>query len=86
MSRMNSFNLNNLNAGVQVQSQTSRTNFLNQFIGQRCTCEFYLDSDIVKKTGLLDSVGTDFIVLTSTNNPDERLVCPLAELKFIKFY
>ena len=95
MSRMNSFNLNNLNARVQVpnqllnqvqtQIQATRINFLVQFIGQRCTCEFYLDSDIVKKTGLLDSVGTDFIVLTSINNPDEKLVCPFDELKFIKF-
>ena len=101
MSRMNSFNLNNLNAGVQMSNQLqnqpsnfttnqviqkTRTNLLNQFIGRKCTCEFYLDSDIIKKTGLLDSVGTDFIVLTSTNNPEERLVCPFDELKFIKFY
>lgn len=101
MSRMNSFNLNNLNAGVQMQNQlqnqsansttnqviqTTKVNLLNQFIGRKCTCEFYLDSDIIKKTGLLDSVGTDFIVLTSTNNPEERLVCSLAELKFIKIF
>ena len=76
----------NFNSVQQVQSQFSRTNFLNQFIGQRCTCEFYFETDIVKKTGLLDSVGTDFIVLISTNNPGERLICPLDELKFIKFY
>ena len=101
MSRVNSFNLNNLNARVQVPNQlqiqsqnsiqsqpntTTKINLLTQFIGHRCTCEFYLDSDIIKKTGLLESVGTDFIVLTSTNNPEERLVCPLDELKFIKFY
>ena len=79
----------NFNSGVQVQAQTaltSKVNYLNQFVGHRCNCEFYFDSDIIKKTGLLDSVGTDFIVLTSTNNPDERLICPLSELKFIKFY
>lgn len=97
MSRMNSFNLNNLNAGVQMQkpvqsqaisnqvlTQINKTRLLSQYIGRKCTCEFYLDSDIIKKTGLLESVGTDFIVLTSTNNPEERLVCPLDELKFIK--
>lgn len=102
MSRMNSFNLNNLNTGMQRTNQlqkqpsnsitnqviqtSTKSNLLNQFIGRKCTCEFYLDSDIIKKTGLLDSVGTDFIVLTSTNNPEERLVCPLAELKFIKIF
>ena len=83
---MNRVNFNSGQQQMQTQGHFSRINLLNQFIGQRCTCEFYLDSDIVKKTGLLDSVGTDFIVLISTNNPDERLVCPLNELKFIKFY
>ena len=101
MNRMTSFNLNNLNAGVQMSNQlqnqssnfttnqviqNTRTNLLNQFIGRKCACEFYLNSDIIKKTGLLDSVGTDFIVLTSTNNPEERLICSLAELKFIKIF
>ena len=96
MSRMNSFNLNNLNAGVRVVNQlpnhvqpqtenSNRTNFLNQFIGRKCTCEFYLDADIIKKTGLLDSVGADFFVLISTSNPEERLICPLDELKFINY-
>lgn len=90
MSRMNMFNLNNGGVGTQmlnqIPHQTSKANYLTQFIDKKCTCEFFINSDIVKKTGLLDSVGTDFIVLTSINNPDERLICPLDELKFIKFY
>lgn len=94
MSRMNSCNMNSLNTGIQVSNQSqmqsltqiTKTNFLTQFIGHKCTCEFYIDSNIIKKTGLLDRVGTDFVVLTSTNNPDEKLICSLEELKFIKFY
>lgn len=83
MNRMNSFNLSNNNNSSQAQN---RTNFLNQYIGRRCTCEFYVGTDIVKKTGLLNSVGADYITLTSTNNPEELLVGSLDELKFIKFY
>ncbi len=82
MNRGNSFNITN----VGLQTQCSRNNLLSQYIGRRCTCEFLIASEVVKKTGLLNSVGIDYIVLTSINNPDGKLICPLNELKFIRLY
>lgn len=78
----NSFNVTNVN----LQTQCNRNNLLNQSIGRRCTCEFLLESELVKKTGVLSNVGTDYIILTSINNPEGKLICPICDLKFIRFY
>lgn len=68
----------------QNLNQMNKERVIRRYIGRRCSCEFYIDDELIKKTGILTDVGVDYIMLTSINNPDEILISDLDNLKFIK--
>ncbi len=68
----------------QNLNQMNKERVIRRYIGRRCSCEFYIDDELIKKTGILTDVGVDYIMLTSINNPDEILISDLGNLKFIK--
>ena len=68
----------------QKLNQMNKERVIRRYIGRRCSCEFYIDDELIKKTGILTDVGVDYIMLTSINNPDEILISDLDNLKFIK--
>ncbi|MBQ8299181.1 MAG: hypothetical protein IJX99_04845 [Clostridia bacterium] len=68
----------------QNLSQMTMERVLRRYIGRKSSCEFYIDDELIKKTGILTDVGADYITLTSINNPDEILISDLENLKFIK--
>ena len=81
-------NLNSVSNQNLLQNQNlnpmSMERVLRRYIGRRCSCEFYIDDELIKKTGILTDVGVDYITLTSINNPDDILISDLGNLKFIK--
>ncbi len=57
---------------------------LQNYIGRRCSCEFQLANNLVKRTGILNNVGTNFLVLASSNNCSNILLCDTSSLVFVK--
>lgn len=52
------------------------------YIGKKCTCEFDTNRNIEVKTGILESVGNDFISLKSLNT-SKTIFCNTSNLLFI---
>ncbi|MBQ9279953.1 MAG: hypothetical protein IJ215_02765 [Clostridia bacterium] len=93
----NSNNHNNNNSNVLGLSQNTCNNtdieglssdnwccLLNNFIGRRCECEFDVGDELVSRTGILEDVGTDFLVLSSLNNNSSILLCDTCALRFVR--
>lgn len=59
-------------------------NVLQNYIGRRCSCEFEIGNTLVKKTGILNNVGSRLIGLSSLNNSDTLLFCDLSNLVFFR--
>lgn len=74
----------NMNSGNCTPVCLERT--LRRYVGRRCTCDFNINEEMVKKTGILTDVGIDYVILESVNNPNEVLIGDLNDLKFIKIF
>ena len=75
-------NQNNNSCGCRRTS--SMNDALENFIGRKCTCEFAIGNNLVRRTGVLSEVGSDFIKLTSTNNCADHLLCNTCNLVFVR--
>ena len=51
-------------------------------IGRRCSCEFDTSDGLETRTGLLEQVGNDYILLRSLNN-NRLMYCSTCDLMFI---
>ena len=67
-----------------VNTSTNLNYFLQNYIGRKCSCEFIVGDNLVKRTGTLSEVGNNFLVLTSLNNGTNILFCDTSYLIFVK--
>lgn len=74
---------NNPRCGTNL-SDDNWCSLLQNYIGRRCSCEFQLANNLVKRTGILNNVGTNFLVLASSNNCSNILLCDTSNLVFVK--
>ena len=85
-------NLNNVNniqnpsclnrANLNSYSNENLSELLFNYIGQKCICEFNTGDGLESKTGILEKIGNDFIVLRSLNN-SRMMYCYLSNLMFV---
>lgn len=65
------------------QSNLNRT--LQSYLGRRVCCEFALvGNNLIRRSGILSEVGSDFIRLTSATNCADTLLCDTRDLVFIR--
>ena len=83
--RYNNSNNNSICAQNNTCTNMNLNGILNMNIGQRCTCEFEINNELNSRSGTLEQVGEDFLVLRSNNNQDRIMVCKTCDLKFITF-
>lgn len=51
-------------------------------IGLQCSCEFQIHDNLETKTGILEKVGEDHIILRSINH-NKLMLCDICNLRFI---
>ena len=51
-------------------------------IGKRCSCEFEIDNRLEKREGILDKIGSDYLILRSLNQ-NKEMYCSLCNLRFV---
>lgn len=74
---------NNQNvAGVNNCVNETLRDTLCNCIGRRCTCEFSTDDGLESKSGILERVGDDYLVLRSINN-NRAMYCNITNLMFV---
>lgn len=84
-SNNNSILSQHCNTNIQGLSSDNWCTLLSNFIGRNCECEFVLGDDLVSRTGILNDVGTDFLILTSSNNNNsDVLLCDTCSLRFVR--
>lgn len=81
---LNCDNNNTLSEQNSVNTSTDFNCFLQKYIGRKCSCEFIVGDNLVKRTGILSEVGDSFLVLTSLNNGSNILFCNTSNLIFVK--
>ena len=69
---------------VVINTSTNFNCFLQNYIGKKCSCEFIVGDNLVKRTGTLSEVGNNFLILASLNNGTNILFCDTANLIFVK--
>jgi len=50
--------------------------------GRKCSCEFEIGDDLETKTGILEKVGGNYLLLRSLNN-NKIMYCNTCDLKFV---
>ena len=66
-------------------SDNNWCSLLSNFIGRTCECEFLLGDNLISRTGILNDVGTDFLILASTNRSNsDILLCDTCNLRFVR--
>ena len=77
----NSDNLNNTpNNSCPINDNL--LDILCNYIGRRCICEFDTNNELESKTGILEKIGKDYLVLRALNN-NRIMFCNTRNLVFI---
>lgn len=70
---------------IQGLSSDNWCTLLSQFIGRNCECEFVLGNDLISRTGILNDIGNNYLILTSSNNNNsDILLCDTCQLRFVR--
>ncbi len=78
----NTNNDNNTQACSNGCTNDGLLDVLCSCIGRRCSCEFDTSDGLETRTGLLERVGNDYILLRSLNN-NRLMYCSTCDLMFI---
>ena len=73
----------NSNCGCGCNSRSLR-DVLSNNIGNRCTADFQNGNNVIRRTGILSEVGSDYLRLRSLNNFNS-ITCPLSTLLSVQF-
>lgn len=73
----------NSNCGCGCNARSLRDLLANN-IGNRCTCEFQNADSVIRRTGVLAEVGSDYLRLRSLNNFNS-ITSPFSTLLSVQF-
>lgn len=73
------------NTATLGASDRSLNDALANNIGRRCCCEFVVGNTLVKRSGILCQVGSNYIALASgNNNCNSCMFCSTCNLNFVR--
>lgn len=78
----NTLNSNNLMSNTLNSSNLILDSLCN-YVGHKCSCDFQINNTIVTKTGILENIGDNYILLRSTANNSKIMFCDTCNLRFI---
>ena len=77
--------LSNQGSVLGAQDTCTNDNLLDSLcccIGKTCSCEFQIHDNLETKTGILEKVASDYLLLRSTNN-NKIMFCQTCNLRFV---
>lgn len=78
----NDYITNNCNVSANNCTNENMLDFLCNCVGRRCTCEFNTNNGLESKSGILERIGEDYLLLRSLNN-NRVMYCKTDALMFV---
>lgn len=77
-------NIDNTNNSINISCPVNDNllDVLCNYIGRRCICEFDTNNELESKTGILERIGNDYLILRALNN-NRIMFCKTCNLIFI---
>ena len=77
----NNYNTQSL-ARINACTKENLLDFLCNYLGKKCTCEFITNNSVETKSGILERIGNNFFGLRAINN-NRIIYCNISNLIFV---